>query len=214
MPRLREQNMSLLLEAEPPKPGLRERKKAKTRTAIQEQALRLFAAQGYEETTIEQIADAAEVSPSTFFRYFPTKEDVVMYDALDPLLLAAWEGQPAELSPIGALRATMRDVFGGAPADVLAQQDERALLIFSVPELRMRMLDELVRSMHFFTDIAAKRARKPADDPAVQALAGAVIGVGIAAWVGAGGLRASDFIHQMDAALAELEAGFPSLDQR
>jgi hypothetical protein len=48
--------------------GLRERKKAKTRAAIQEHALRLFRIQGYEATTIEQIADAAEVSPSTVFR--------------------------------------------------------------------------------------------------------------------------------------------------
>jgi AcrR family transcriptional regulator len=205
--------MSPLL-AEEPRPGLRERKKAKTRTAIQEHALRLFAEQGYEATTVEQIADAAEVSPSTFFRYFPTKEDVVMYDALDPLLLAAWESQPAELSPIGALRATMRQVFGAAPADVLARQDERALLIFAVPELRMRMLDELVRSMHLLIEIAAKRATRAPDDVAVQALAGAVIGVGIAAWVSGGGLRASDFLERMDAGLAELESGFPSLSRR
>ena len=53
-----------------PRPGLRERKKARTKAAIQEHALRLFAAQGYQQTTIDQIADAAEVSPSTFFRYF------------------------------------------------------------------------------------------------------------------------------------------------
>ena len=201
------------MPAEQPRPGLRERKKAKTRTAIQEHALRLFAEQGYEATTVEQIADAAEVSPSTFFRYFPTKEDVVMYDALDPLLLAAWESQPADLSPIGALRATMRDVFGGAPADVLAQQDERAVLIFSVPELRMRMLDELARSIHLLVDIVAKRAGKASDDVAVQALAGAVIGVGIAAWVSGGDLRASDYLDRMHAGLAELEAGFPSLSQ-
>jgi AcrR family transcriptional regulator len=203
--------MSLLLEAEQPRPGLRERKKAKTRAAIQEHALRLFSERGYQDTTVEQIADAAEVSPSTFFRYFPTKEDVVMYDALDPLLLATLEAQPEGLSPIAALRATMREVFGAAPAEVLAQQDERATLIFAVPELRMRMLDELVRSMHMFVESVARRAGKPADDIAVQALAGAVIGVGIAAWVGAGGLRASDYLNQMDAGLAELEAGFPSL---
>ena len=212
MPPLGEENTSQL-PAEQPRPGLRERKKAKTRTAIQEHALRLFAEQGYEATTVEQIADAAEVSPSTFFRYFPTKEDVVMYDALDPLLLAAWEAQPAELSPIGALRATMRDVFGGAPTDVLAAQDKRAVLIFAVPELRMRMLDELVRAMQMLIDIAARRTGRPSDDPAVQALAGAVIGVGIAAWVGAGGLRVSDYVERMDAGLAELEAGFPSLSR-
>jgi AcrR family transcriptional regulator len=64
--------------------GLRERKKAKTRAAIQAHALRLFAKQGYDETTIDQIADAAEVSQSTFFGYFPTKEDVVLHDRFDP----------------------------------------------------------------------------------------------------------------------------------
>ena len=52
----------------PPRLGLRERKKAKTRALIQEHALRLFQQQGYDETSIEQIAEAAEVSPSTVFR--------------------------------------------------------------------------------------------------------------------------------------------------
>ena len=85
--------------------GLRERKKARTRAAIREHALRLFREQGYPATTVEQIADAAEVSPATFFRYFPTKEDVVLQDDFDIVTLAALEAQPAGLSPIAAFRA-------------------------------------------------------------------------------------------------------------
>ena len=84
---------------------LRERKKAKSRAVIQQQAMRLFTEKGYEATTAEQISEAAEVSPSTFFRYFPTKEDVVLYDSLDPILLEAIRTQPAELSPIKAIMA-------------------------------------------------------------------------------------------------------------
>jgi AcrR family transcriptional regulator len=78
--------------------GLRERKKQRTKEAIQREAMRLFKRQGYEETTIEQIASAAEISPSTFFNYFPTKEDVVIYDRYDPMvfemLLSAPAGEP------------------------------------------------------------------------------------------------------------------------
>ena len=73
--------------------GLRERKKLKTKEAIQREALRLFQEQGYDETTIEQIAEAVEISPSTFFNYFPTKEDVVIQDPYDPLFISSFLGQ-------------------------------------------------------------------------------------------------------------------------
>ena len=64
--------------------GLRERKKRRTRETIVAVATRLFVEQGYDATTTSQIAEAAEVSPSTFFKYFPTKADVVfsLFDAV------------------------------------------------------------------------------------------------------------------------------------
>src|SRR6476469_5406226 len=123
--------MNLPREDYLPRPGLRERKKAKTRSAIQEHALRLFQEQGYDATTVEQIAEAAEVSPSTFFRYFPTKEDVVLYDDIDPLLIAAFAAQPAGATPIQALRGALHVVFAALPAEDAAQQWERARLLLT-----------------------------------------------------------------------------------
>jgi len=103
--------------------GLRERKKAKTRRTIQEQALRLFAEQGYDATTVEQIAEAAEVSPSTFFRYFPTKEAVVLQDDYDALLQAALAAQPPD-APLGTV---LRDTFRAAFARIPEEEQEEIL---------------------------------------------------------------------------------------
>src|ERR1700691_3962855 len=108
-----------MLGAGPDRPcGLRERKKARTRAALREHALRLFREQGYQATTVEQIAAAAEVSPSTFFRYFPTKEDLVLQDDMDTRMVAAFARQPRELAPIAAVRGAMREAWASfTPAE-------------------------------------------------------------------------------------------------
>ncbi len=104
--------------------GLRERKKARTREALQEAALDLFGRGGFEGTTIEEIADACEVSPRTFFRYFPTKEDVLFADADErrERLLAVLADQPAEMPTFAALEAAMR-------ALALDYRDDREVLV-------------------------------------------------------------------------------------
>ncbi len=201
--------MGMLREDDRPALGLRERKKAKTRASIQEHALRLFHEQGYEETTVEQIADAAEVSPSTFFRYFPTKEDVVMYDAFDPLLIEAFRAQPAELSPIQAMRGALREVLGSLTPEQLEPMRERGKLIFSIPGLRAAMIDQVAGSGEMLIGMVAERMKRPADDLAVRTFAGAVVGAMMGAMLPVLQDPQADFVGLMDAGLAYLEAGLP-----
>ena len=189
--------------------GLRERKKARTKAAIQQQALRLFREQGYEATTIEQIADAAEFSPSTFFRYFPTKEDVVMYDSLDPRMIEAFQAQPPDLSPIEALRGAMRTVFDELPPEEMQDLRGRFDLIRAVPELRARMLDEFARSIQLLADLLAARLGRPADDFAIRTFAGALIGVAMAVMLAAVEDPTADFLALLDAGMEHFAAGLP-----
>jgi AcrR family transcriptional regulator len=189
--------------------GLRERKKARTRAAIREHALRLFREQGYSSTTVEQIADAAEISPSTFFRYYPTKEDVVLQDDFDILALEAFEAQPAGLSPIAAFRAATAAAFGALTPGELAQFRETTELTMSVPEIRARAMDELARTIEFMAAAVARRVGRESSDFAVRNLAGAMIGVIMSATMPWAGLTGEDLLAQIDAALAHLEAGLP-----
>lgn len=202
--------MTLTEADDPSSPGLRERKKARTRALIAEHALRLFRDRGYDETTVEEIAAAAEVSPSTVFRYFPTKPDLVIYDDLDERLIEAYRSQPAELSAVQALRAALRSGFGAAVGEQLAVQRERERLLRSVPELRAAMLDELSRTLREIAGLVADRAGRPVDDDDVLALAGAMVGLTIAAWLAddPGGDWAERFLERIDRGFELLETGF------
>ena len=190
------------------RPGLRERKKARTRAAIREHALRLIREQGYDATTVEQIAEAAEVSPSTFFRYFPTKEDVVLQDDMDLFFMDAFRGQPASLSPVAAMRAALRAAFAGLTADDLAQLQETMDLAVTVPAVRARMLEEFARTTQVIAQAVADRSGRSAGDFAVQMFAGAVVGIAMAAWFDDPGNLAA-FGDKFERGLALLEAGLP-----
>ena len=201
--------MTAIRTDDPPRLGLRERKKARTRSLIQEHALRLFREQGYDETSIEQIAAAVEVSPSTVFRYFPTKPDLVIYDDLDERMIEAFRAQPPELNAVQALRASLRSGFGGLAGDEMSLQLERERLMRSVPVLQAAMLGELARTVREIAVLVAERSRRPADDDAVLALAGAVIGLTIAAWfAGDGDDWTGHFLDRIDSGMAFLESGF------
>src|SRR5215469_7519868 len=157
--------------------SLRERKKARTRAAIREHALRLFREQGYAATTVEDIAAAAEVSPSTFFRYFPTKEDVVLQDDLDVRMLEAMSRQPPDVAPLAAIRAAAREALASFSEDELAQIRLTTELTLTAPEIRARSMDEFARTMDVIAAAISQRVGRSPQDTQVRVMAGAVIGV-------------------------------------
>ena len=202
--------MDGMLDADRPV-GLRERKKAKTRAAIREHALRLFREHGYGGTPVEQIAEAAEVSPATFYRYFPTKEDVVLQDDFDVLTMDAFEAQPRALSPIAAVRAALAETLASLTPEELDRFRESTELTLAIPEVRARALDEFSRTIQAMAEALARRAGRPADDFAARNLAGAITGVIMSAVLPTLPTKSepADLFASIDAALAHLEAGLP-----
>ena len=194
---------------QPETTGLRERKKARTRAAIQRHALRLFRERGYDATTASQIAEAAEVSESTFFRYFRTKEDVVLWDDLDPRVIEAFRAQPAALPPVAALRAAFREILSALSGSEQAEMRERVALLLSVPPLRAAMVDQAAGPMGLLAAAVAERARRRPDDFAVRTLVGAAMGAGMAAMLAAADDPEADVVELLDRAMAHLEAGLP-----
>lgn len=93
--------------------GLRSRKKARTRLMVEDAALTLFAEQGYEATTVEQIAAKVEISTTTFFRYFPSKADVVLcqQDSYLPLLREAIIAYPPGESDLFVVHRSVMDIW-------------------------------------------------------------------------------------------------------
>jgi len=177
--------------------------------AIQREAMRLFLAQGFDETTVEDIAEAVEISPSTFFNYFPSKEAVVFEDELDPYILAAFDAQPADTNPIRRLRVAMRTVFARITPDQDAMLRQRMQLLAATPELRGAMLSQFASLVDQIAHLVAPRVGKSQDDFAVHNIAGAVLGVLLSAMLALVDNPDADMVAITDDALAHLEAGLP-----
>jgi AcrR family transcriptional regulator len=186
--------------------NLRERKKTKTRLLIKQHALQLFLKNGYASTTVEQIAEAAETSPSTFFRYFPTKEELMFDDSFDEALEASFCSQPAGLNPVRALRNALQAAFTDISPEQAAIEQQRHQLIAATPELQARNMQEFIRNIDLLARLIAQRTGQQPDSLSVRTLAGALVGVLISATISARPDSESDRLARSDASLAQFEA--------
>ncbi|MEO3947189.1 TetR family transcriptional regulator [Gorillibacterium sp. CAU 1737] len=193
----------------PPKLGLRERKKVKTKATIQSNAMQLFREQGYQATTVEQIAELSEISPSTFFRYFATKEAVVVEDDYDPLLVENYRKQPEGLHPIRAFRNALREGYSTISEEERTALWDRISLTMSIPELRAPLLQQVMGTVNMIGTIIAERQGCDPDDLKIRALAAALVGIMVSVQMHYNEHPEREFVDLADEALALMEAGFP-----
>lgn len=160
-------------------PGLRERKKQQTRARIIEVALELCDAQGFEATTVEQIADAANVSPRTINRYFDTKEDIVLGPIPDfgIAVANALREQPHTGDELGALceafLQTIDLAAAGTDRDVSFRQFQQMQRIsHRSPSVSTRSLDYTDSKNAAISRVLAERLGTEPDALAVRLIVG------------------------------------------
>ncbi len=156
--------------------GLRERNRIARRRAIEAAAIDLFEVNGFNDTTIEDIAAAVEIAPRTFFSYFPTKEDVVLadYSARLDRIITELDDQPADVAPWAALRAA----FAAAATDYESQREHlirRFTIMATTPSVFARSLQLQAGWEDTLSTHLALRTQAANDDPTPRLLAAAAL---------------------------------------
>jgi len=172
-----------------PAAGLRHRKRAAAMERIQAVALDLFDERGYQAVTVEQIAEASEVSPSSVYRYFGTKEQIVLLGEFEVDVASTDLDGGAEGSPLDVTRNVMRAVM-----DHLVGEDEGRIRrqmrhVMSDPTLEAALAHQVYAASETLGDIFAARLGRSADDLEVQVLAHVIVGAllgGLHHWHGTG----------------------------
>ena len=202
-----------MVTLDPAAPTRRERKKLETRQALEQAALRLFAERGYEQTTVEEIAEAADVAVRTFFRYFSSKQDVLFGDVVKDRvsrLRTELASRPRRESVITSI-TTVMDLLDVAGEDEEEQILARFDLLRHQPSLRTRYLD-LINAMRLVVVefVADRTGMDPRHDMYPHLLAGAAAAswdTSLTLWAESHGkLSLRDLRNE---AFAALSAGLP-----
>ncbi|MFJ6695839.1 TetR family transcriptional regulator [Streptomyces sp. NPDC091272] len=190
------------------RPGLRERKKIRTRLEIRRATFRLVSAQGWDATTVDQIAAEAEVSPSTVIRYFPVKEDIVLTDEYDPVMEGALRsrppGEPLLESVRAVVTAALRRSLDEQPDEVLL----RTRLMLEVPAVRARMVESVSATSRMLGRVIAERTGRDAGELEVRIFATGLLAAVLETtlyWVERG--QRDDLVDLIDRMLRTFEGG-------
>ena len=189
-------------------PDWRKRKKAATLRRIQDHAMRLFLDKGYEATTVEEIAAAAGVSHMTFFRYFPTKDDVALTDDYDPMIADLIAARPPDEPSVEKIRHALVDGL----AQVYAADREAMLirnrLVCRTPALRARLWESQDAAQQLITQALAIHPGHLETALRTRVVAAACLAAATTAvltWEeGDGSAELPDLINQAFAALRDL----------
>jgi len=161
--------------------GLRERKRLAAMRRIQAAALDLFDQHGYSQVTIERIAAAAEVSPSSVYRYFGTKEQIVLWDEYDPVLFANLARELRRRPPVAALRHAILDLLDEILARDEAKVRRRLAYTVREPSVAATSIVQAHQNADEFSRILSEALGRSRDDLEVRLFSHAIIGAGVGA---------------------------------
>lgn len=161
--------------------GLRKRKTVHTRLTIRREAFRLFEKHGYTNTTVGQIAHAADVSPRTFYRYFNVKEALLLNNDHIPPIVEAFAAAPSELPIIEAYRYAVAKEFDGLTLEQREDAVAGQRILYETPEARSMLYGEYVRLIDLITEALTNRRDAPSGEEERRVIASAIVGVLIGA---------------------------------
>ena len=185
------------------------RRRITSRDELEQTAFALFAAQGFEATTVDEIAAAAGIGRRTFFRYFPSKNDIpwgAFEDELDRMRVRL-KACPPEVPLMDAIRLALIDFNRVEPAQVPLHR-RRMELILRVPALLAHSTLRFAAWRAVIAEFAAERTGRRPDDLAPQAIAHAVLGVAVAAYEQWLDDEDAELGALLDAAMRQLGAAF------
>jgi TetR/AcrR family transcriptional regulator, regulator of mycofactocin system len=185
------------------------RRRVTSQAELEQVAFELFAANGFEQTTVEDIAAAAGIGRRTFFRYFPSKNDIPwgMFELELERMRARLKACPRDVQLMDAIRAALVD-FNRVEPDQIPRHRRRMELILRVPALLAHSTLRFAAWRDVIAEFVAERTNQRPDSLAPQAVAHAVLGVAVAAYERWLDDEDADLGALLDAAMRQLGAAF------